>query len=127
MIFSSPSFFLFFSIYLLLHLAVPVRYRLALIIAGSTFFYGWWNPWYVWLPYLLVAIAYLGAQWQEKARGTSAHRKRIVAVVALLLVPLAIIKYTNFVYQDVLGLFLGPMPRLVTWAFPLGISFITFT
>ena len=127
MIFSSPPFFLFFSIYLLLHLAVPVRYRLALIIAGSTFFYGYWNPWYVWLPYLLVAIAFLGAIWLEKARGTSAHAKRIVAVVTLLLVPLAIIKYTNFVYQDVLGLFLGPMPKLVTWAFPLGISFITFT
>jgi D-alanyl-lipoteichoic acid acyltransferase DltB (MBOAT superfamily) len=78
------------------------------------------------LPYLLVAIAFLGALWQEWALGTPAHAVQTV-VVALLLVPLIIMKYTNFIYQDVLGLFLGPMPRLATWAFPLGISFITFT
>ena len=53
--------------------------------------------------------------------------KRIVAVVTLLLVPLAIIKYTNFVYQDVLGLFLGPCRSWSHGRFPLGISFITFT
>jgi alginate O-acetyltransferase complex protein AlgI len=123
MIFSSSPFFLFFSIYLLLHLAIPARYRLGLIIAGSTFFYGYWNPWYVWLPYLLVAVAFLGALWLEQARGKAIHHRRIAIVVCALLVPLIVIKYTNFVYEDVLGF----PDRLVTWAFPLGISFITFT
>jgi alginate O-acetyltransferase complex protein AlgI len=127
MIFSSPPFFLFFSIYLLFHLAIPARYRLALIIAGSTFFYGYWNPWYVWLPYLLLLIAFFGAQWIEKARGTSGQFRRAALVVGLLLVPLAVIKYTNFLFEDVLGLFLGFKGQLVHWAFPLGVSFITFT
>ena len=58
MIFSSSPFFFFFAIYLLVHLAIPTRYRLTLIIAGSTFFYSYWNPWYVWLPYLLLLIAF---------------------------------------------------------------------
>jgi alginate O-acetyltransferase complex protein AlgI len=127
MIFSSPPFFFFFSIYLLFHLAVPARYRLALIIAGSTFFYGYWNPWYVWLPYLLLLIAFFGAQWIEVARGTSKIFRRAAIVVSLLLMPLAVIKYTNFFYEDVLGFFLGFRGQLVHWAFPLGVSFVTFT
>jgi alginate O-acetyltransferase complex protein AlgI len=127
MIFSSPPFFVFFSIYLLFHLAVPTRYRLALIIAGSTFFYGYWNPWYVWLPYLLLLIAFFGAQWIDDARGTSRIFQRAAIVVSLLLMPLAVIKYTNFLYEDVLGFFLGFKGQLVHWAFPLGISFVTFT
>src|ERR1043166_8988408 len=100
MIFSSPPFFLFFSIYLLFHLAIPSRYRIALIIAGSTFFYGYWNPWYVWLPYFLLLIAFFGAQWTEKARENSGQFRRAALVVSLLLLPLAIIKYTNFVLED---------------------------
>ena len=127
MIFSSPPFFLFFSIYLLLHLAVPVRYRLALIIAGSTFFYGYWNPWYVWLPYLLVAIAFLGAIWLEKARGTSdasqadRHGRGAAAGAAC----------DHQIHQLRLPGRARPLSRsdaaAGTWAFPLGISFITFT
>jgi alginate O-acetyltransferase complex protein AlgI len=127
MIFSSPPFFFFFSIYLLFHLAIPTRHRLALIIAGSTFFYGYWNPWYVWLPYLLLLIAFFGAQWIETARGTSKLFRRAAIVVSLLLMPLAVIKYTNFFYEDMLGFFLGFRGQLVHWAFPLGVSFITFT
>jgi alginate O-acetyltransferase complex protein AlgI len=127
MIFSSPPFFLFLLIYMLFHLAVPARHRLALIIAGSTFFYGYWNPWYVWLPYLLLLIAFFGAQWIEKARGTPSQYKRAALVVSLLLLPLVVIKYTNFIFEDVLGLFFGFRGQLVHWAFPLGVSFITFT
>ena len=127
MIFSSPPFFVFFSIYLLLHLAIPARYRLTLIISGSTFFYSYWNPWYVWLPYLLVLVAFFGTRWMAKARGTSRFFQRVVVVVSLLLLPLAVIKYTNFLYEDVLGVFFDFRGRLVQWAFPLGLSFITFT
>jgi alginate O-acetyltransferase complex protein AlgI len=127
MIFTSPPFFLFFAIYLLLYLLVPVRWRLTLIILASTFFYGYWNPWHVWIPYLLIVLAFLGTLWIEQARETPYHFRRVAIVVCFLLTPLAIVKYTNFFYQDVLGLFLGVQGRLVDWQLPLGISFITFT
>jgi alginate O-acetyltransferase complex protein AlgI len=127
MVFSSSQFFLFFSGYLFLHLIVPARQRIALIIVGSTFFYGYWNPWYVWLPYLLVAIAFFGTLWQGRARDAVARRWRVTLVVAVALAPLVVIKYTNFFYRDVLGIFIGDRGPLVPWAFPLGISFVTFT
>ena len=60
MLFSSPTFFAFFLGYFLLHLAVPARYRIDLIICGSTVFYAWWKLEYAWLPNVLMLIAYGG-------------------------------------------------------------------
>ena len=67
MLFSSPVFFGFFVIYFLFHLITPRRARIVLIIVGSTIFYAWWKVSYVWLPYLLMAIAYFGVLWIEAA------------------------------------------------------------
>ena len=39
-----------------------------LMICGSTVFYAWWKVEYVWLPYLLMAIAYLGVLWIARAK-----------------------------------------------------------
>jgi alginate O-acetyltransferase complex protein AlgI len=68
MIFSSLSFFAFFAIYFCFHLAIPLRFRNYLVIAGSTVFYSWWNIAYAWLPYLLMAIAFGGSKWMMAAK-----------------------------------------------------------
>jgi len=127
MIFSSPPFFFFFAIYFLFHLAVPLRWRLVVIILGSTAFYGYWNPWYVWIPYLIMLIAFYGAHWVERARGAPTHFRRVAVVVCLLLIPLVVVKYARFIYQDVLGQAFGFEGRFPEWPLPLGISFVTFT
>ena len=62
MLFSSASFFAFFIVYFLFHTIIPRQYRVYLIICGSTIFYAWWKVEYVWLPYLLMGIAYGGAR-----------------------------------------------------------------
>jgi alginate O-acetyltransferase complex protein AlgI len=127
MLFSSPQFFLFFAVYFVFHLLVPLRWRLLVIIVGSTIFYGYWNPFYIWIPHALMLAAYVGARWVESARGTPQHFTRLAIVVAILLIPLAIVKYANFAYSDVLGPIMGWSGRLWEVALPLGISFITFT
>src|SRR5437773_9441724 len=100
MLFSSPTFFAFFAAYFLLHLAVPARYRVYLIICGSTIFYAWWKVEYVWLPYALMAVAYGGARWMNRAATGAARRRRTAATIVLLFLPLVFFKYTNFVYAD---------------------------
>lgn len=55
-----------------------------------------------------------------------------MAGIILLLAPLVVFKYANFLWLDVLGPVLGlfgwaPSERLISLGLPLGISFVTFT
>src|SRR5438132_12550507 len=104
MIFSSPTFFLFFLIYFCLHLIVPARFRVFLISCGGTIFYAWWRIEYAWVPYLLMGIAYGGLVLVERAESLSGRKALAVATIVVLFLPLVIFKYTDFLYRDVLGL-----------------------
>jgi len=126
MLFSSPVFFVFFVVYFIIHLVIPARWRLYLIIPGSTIFYAWWKLEYVWLPYLLMAIAYFGVIWMMDAKLEASRKRRAGIVIALLFVPLVVFKYTNFMYNDVLGALTGG-GKVFDLTLPLGVSFVTFT
>src|SRR5438105_1029895 len=127
MLFSSPSFFVFFVCYFLLHLVVPRAYRNYLIICGSTVFYAWWKVEYAWLPYLLMAIAYFGVLWMERTAEPSARKLRAGLTIAVLFVPLVVFKYTDFFYRDVFGPVFDLHDKLLNLPLPLGVSFVTFT
>jgi D-alanyl-lipoteichoic acid acyltransferase DltB (MBOAT superfamily) len=118
MLFSSPVFFLFFAIYFGLHLVVPVRHRVFLIIAGSAIFYAWWKVEYAWLPFLLAAIAYYGVAWMERAPEQARRKRRAAIAISVLFIPLVAFKYTNFLYWR---------GSLLELSLPLGVSFVTFT
>jgi hypothetical protein len=100
MIFSSLSLFAFFAIYFCFHLAIPLRFRNYLIIAGSTVFYSWWNVAYAWLPYLLMAIAFGGSKWMISAKTAERRRRRLFLSLVALFAPLVFFKYTNFLYRE---------------------------
>jgi alginate O-acetyltransferase complex protein AlgI len=128
MLFSAPSFFVFFVLYFAAHLAVPKRYRIYLIIVGSTIFYAWWRLEYVFLPYGLTLIAWLGVNMIERAHDGESRRFRLAATLVLLFLPLLVFKYTVFVWREVIGLFVHVPPSAIgAWPLPLGVSFITFT
>jgi|SRR5215472_1434485 len=127
MIFSTPVFFAFFVVYFGLHFAIPVRHRLWLIIVGSTFFYAWWKLDYLWIPFVLMGIAYFGGRWIGGEQDQGARGRRTGLMIVVLLIPLFIFKYTDFVYRDVFGPFFGIRDGLLNLSLPLGISFISFT
>lgn len=127
MLFSSPVFFAFFAVYFCLHLVTPRPARIALIIAGSTIFYAWWKLSYVWLPYLLMAIAYVGVLWIEAAADAAHRKRRLLLTVVALFVPLVFFKYTDFIYRDLLGPLFGFRDKILDLPLPLGVSFVTFT
>ena len=127
MIFSTPVFFAFFVVYFGLHFAIPRQHRLGLIIAGSTIFYAWWKLEYVWIPFVLMATAYLGGRWIDGAADPAARWRHTAIAIVVLLVPLAVFKYTDFVYRDVFGPFFGIRDGILNVPLPLGISFISFT
>jgi alginate O-acetyltransferase complex protein AlgI len=132
MLFSDPVFFLFFLVYFVLHLLVPPRARLLLIIIGSSVFYAWWRPAYLWLPFLLIAIAWTGVAWIERVADPASRKLRLGITLASLFLPLAVVKYSYFVVFDAIGHFvdlsvLMDNPASLKFPLPLGISFITFT
>lgn len=127
MLFSSPEFFVFFVVYLTIHLLVPARLRLYLIIAGSAFFYGWWNPVFIGLPFALSAIAYFAGRAVAAKSAGRQRRSALFAGLVVLFAPLALIKYTNFVYLGIVGLFVPLEAPILEIGLPPGISFITFT
>jgi alginate O-acetyltransferase complex protein AlgI len=131
-LFSEPVFFAFFAIYFLFHCLVSPRWRIYLIIVGSTVFYAWWRVEYVLLPYVLAFIAWWGVIFIERA-GTDANRRlRLKLTIIALFTPLVLSKYSYFAANEILTLIPGLGSRMgdlsaLKIALPLGISFITFT
>ena len=131
MLFNSPVFIVFFICYLIIHWLTPQRFRLWAMIAGSTVFYGYWNWAFTGLPFALVLLAFLTTFWTVSA-APGERRFRLAVSIVVLLMPLLFFKYTNFVWNDVLGALINlqgvaPGGRLINFALPLGISFVTFT
>src|SRR5205807_1236377 len=98
-----------------------------LIIVGSTIFYAWWKISYVWVPDLLMAIAFGGALLVDRAKEPAERARRALLTVLLLFLPLIIFKYTDFILADVIGPLIGVEGRFLNLPLPLGISFVTFT
>jgi alginate O-acetyltransferase complex protein AlgI len=127
LLFSSSVFFIFFAIYFLLHAILSFRWRLSLIICGSVIFYGYWNPYYIWLPFMITYLAYFGSIWMMSTINQSQKKRRLIVVLFATLLPLVIAKYSNFLYQNIFGIFFDENFKFTDWQLPLGISFITFT
>ena len=127
MLFFEPAFFVFFAVYCALHMLLPPRWRLWLVIGGSTVFYARWRPAYIALPYILAFMAWASALWLDGAREDGPRRRRLALTLILIFLPLAVVKYAGFLVHDVLRLDdVAKVPAL-RWPLPLGISFITFT
>lgn len=126
MIFSTLEYFIFFIVYFCLYKFIKPKHSIYLIIFGSLFFYGWWNPILIWVPAVLCTIAYFGAFWVNKSNENDKNL-RIGITVTLLLLPLAIFKYIDFFYNDMLAELFSLRKRDLQLVLPLGISFISFT
>lgn len=132
MIFNTPIFFWFFSVFILFYGFVFLKQtpRVYLILIGSLIFYGAWN--YRFIPLLVGSgIAdYFIAQAIYQA-SNQAHKKRwLIVSLVLNLGILGLFKYADFVLLSVADLLsaIGYDASLQTlsWVLPVGISFYTF-
>lgn len=130
MVFSSPTFLLFFAVLLLFYAgARNYRERAAVILVGSLIFYASWKPVYLILLVASVSINYLIYS------GLAATRSRGLLVTGLVLNLgfLGVVKYLGMALESLLGIglwldtpLISAPPNWVDWALPLGISFYTF-
>jgi alginate O-acetyltransferase complex protein AlgI len=86
------AIFAFFAIYFLFHCLIPPRWRIYLIIVGSTVFYAWWRLEYVLLRYVLAFIAWAGVNFIERAATDADRRLRLKLILVALFAPLVLSK-----------------------------------
>ena len=95
------------------------------LVAASLFFYGWWNPLYLWI--LLFSLAFNFLIGERVARNSLTRRGKMSLTLGVIvnLGLLGYFKYATFVVENVLhlgGLEFGIRAVVL----PIGISFFTF-
>ena len=132
MVFSAPFFlYLFLPLFLAVYYALPARYRIGWILAGSWVFYAFWRP-----DFLALVMLVSAGNW---VAGSISHRlkpdrpdaaKAVVGLaIALDLATLGYFKYFNFGLESLNALLaLAGIGSIRAWSvvLPVGISFYVF-
>lgn len=130
MLFNSVPFLLLFLPVLLLVFFRLGRqsHRLAAVwlLAGSLFFYGWWNPACLGLLLSSIVFNYLVGYGLASKNAARWRRQLLAFGVVSNLALLGYYKYANF-FIDSANAVLGSSYALTGIVLPLGISFFTFT
>ena len=126
MLFSSVTFlFYFLPAVILLYFLVPRKFKNAVLLAFSLFFYAWGGVTYALLMVLAIVMGYVAGLLIEKFRGQRIAKLFLFLAVAMIISFMLYFKYTDFFidnFNKVTGLSI-PLLRL---ALPIGISFYTF-
>lgn len=98
------------------------------LTGASLFFYGWWNPLFVFLVMSSIAFNYSLGYAISRAHLGSQQRAKTLLIVAVIanLSLLAYFKYVNFFIAN-LNQLTGAELSAVAIVLPIGISFFTFT
>lgn len=131
MVFTSPIFlFYFLPLVLAGYYALPRSQRNTFLALSSYVFYGWWNPWYVFLMLGSTVVDWFCGIAITREGATEGQRRAGVATsVAVNLGLLGFFKYSMFFQENWLRLsesLGGPSFSPLVVLLPVGISFYTF-
>ena len=130
MIFNSFPFLIFLAVFLVLYWNLTGRNRLYLCLAGSYFFYGWWNWYLLGLILLSTSIDFFIGDVLGKTDSPSRRRLLVGLSIASNLAILGFFKYFNF-FAGSLSELANQIGWTLDWTtlnivLPVGISFYTF-
>lgn len=130
MLFNSFHFLVFFVVVVAANFLMPPRWRWALLLVASYYFYMCWEPAYLVLILGATTITYGCGIAMGRKSSRSARRPYLVASLLSCLGILFAFKYFNFFSESVHSVFLAlgfpyRMPALRV-LLPVGISFYTF-
>ncbi|MBQ7221107.1 MAG: MBOAT family protein [Synergistaceae bacterium] len=130
MLFNSWQYALFFPIVFVLYWGLPHKFRTAILLIASYWFYMSWNVKYVVLILFTTLASYFAALLLD--RTDSQRMKRLILSITLIacLGVLFVFKYFNFfagAFVDFMNMFaLHLHPMTLKLLLPVGISFYTF-
>ena len=127
MLFNSIEFILFFlpiTLIIFFTIGILEYQRLAVLwlVSASLFFYGWWNPSYLWLLIFSMVFNYRMGVFLSAGKKSKAL---LAAGIAVNLGFMAYFKYTNFIVDNI-NLLVGGSYNVSYIILPLAISFFTF-
>ena len=135
MLFNSPVFLfaflpLTFAAFALLRRFAPLNAAIGLLVGASLFYYGWWNPAFLWIILASIGVNYtignaiMAARQRGLGGDSQAHWLMVLGIVFNLSL-LGWYKYANFVAENIEAITGIPidLPPIVL---PLAISFFTF-
>ncbi len=130
MVFTSHIFiFYFLPVVLFTYYLLP-KYRNLFLLAASYAFYGWWDPWFVFLMFFATLVNYIGGHVIAKSSGNEPRRYiALVVSVAVSLSLLGFFKYFMFFQQNltwILEQFGSSALPFIQVILPIGISFFIF-
>lgn len=121
MVFTSTTFvFVFMPLAIAAFYLFPARWRVVPLLASSAVFYAWGEPV---LVLLILATSVVTYAWGRWLRVTGARRAVLTTGIGLVLVPLAYLKYSVFVAEQ-LGF--DEWAASAHVVLPIGVSFYTF-
>ena len=130
MSFTAPEFLLFLAAVLILYRAAPQRWRWAVLLPASYFFYACHNVWLLSLILLTTLTSYLCALRMEKAASRGRRRAILAVDMAVCLGILFVFKYLDFALGGVFSLLnlFGEHGEFhaLNLILPMGISFYVF-
>ena len=130
MTFNSFQFLIFFPIVTLLYFLIPFRFRWALLLVASYYFYMSWNPSLVFLILFTTVVSYAAGILLEKYEDKKIRKTCLLVTLAASLGVLFFFKYFNFLSLSVTGLLqairLPVNDFTLDLLLPVGISFYTF-
>ena len=129
MLFNSLHFLLFFPLVTFLYFILPHKYRWALLLLASCYFYMAFIPVYILILAFTIVVDYAAGLLIEKSEGRKRKTLLVLSLVSNIGV-LAFFKYFNFLNENIshlLGFFgtSNPVPYLGL-ILPIGLSFHTF-
>ncbi len=130
MVFSSIIFLLYFlPVFLLVYFIADKRYKNAVILIGSIFFYAWGAPKFIFVILLTTLLDFYLVGFMDKTVNEKKRKLLLCISVSLNLGLLFYFKYSNFFIENVnavLSVLGGGQIHWTKLVLPIGISFYTF-
>lgn len=128
MLFNSFEFLVFFPVVTLLYFALKQKWRWALLLAASCFFYGYFKVEYLLILAFTIVVDYFAGLWIERTEGKQRKWALIISIIANVGV-LAVFKYCNFIISNANAVLFqvgAETYDLINIVLPIGLSFHTF-
>ncbi len=130
MVFSSIVFLLYFlPIFMLVYFSVDRKYKNAVILLGSIFFYAWGAPKFIFVILGTTLLDFYLVTWMNRTASETKRKLMLTLSVSVNIGLLFYFKYSNFFIENVnqaLSVFTDKQIHWTKLVLPIGISFYTF-